>query len=299
MYSVDTLTINNLRRRTIEAHSVNNHNEYSFMILNKDKPVHIILEYSNAGFWSIFNKLMNYLIYYKDIRKIDFNVVYPPNTRYTFYGNDNYFSKIFEPYNIETSDELLKINAKNYITYEATGCYANWIHVSDNSWRKQYHNIFNKYIKIRPEILSELSTYDIPATRKKISLLIRHPALSHEQINSRMPTFNQYDSIIETLLQKYNNDCIFILATDLLEAEQHFKSKYSNYTIIHPFSVKTSTKSSEAQHTLYTGSTDLAKIAVQTVLLLAMGDDFIFPNSNMATAALYINPNMTAHYLIG
>ena len=297
MTSISDTILENLKKRTIHAHSVNNDIEYSSMLNNKDTPVHIVLEHSNAGFWSIFNKLMNYLIYYNTIRKIDFNVTYPPNSRFTFYGNENYFSKVFEPYSVETEEHLLKINAVNYITYEATGSYANWLHVSQGQWRQTYHEVFKKYIKIRPEILSELPA--IPNELKKISLLIRHPALSHEQINGKMPTFNQYDSVIESLLRKYNNDCIFILATDLLEAEQHFKSKYSNYRIIHPFSVKTSLHASEAQQTVYNGPNDLAKIAVQTVYLLSMGDDFIFPNSNMATAALYINPKMTAHYLIG
>jgi hypothetical protein len=41
----------------------------------------------------------------------------------------------------------------------------------------------------------------------------------------------------------------------------------------------------------------MAKVAVATVLALAKGDHFIFPNSNMATAVLYINPHIKAHFL--
>jgi hypothetical protein len=298
MLNLDNTSRANLDRTTIGTCSVKNEREYNLMMANKDKPVKIILKHSSAGFWSIFNKLMNYLIYYTNIQSIEFDVLYPSNTSNLFYGKDNFFTRVFESYDNKSEEELTTVVANNYITYEATGCYANWLHVSGDSWREKYNTVFKRYINIRPEI-SNLYSYNVPKDKKKISLLIRHPALSHEQINGRMPLLSQYDTVIESLLIKYNNDCIFILATDLIEAELYFRNKYSNYTIIHPFSVKTSNNTNEAQSVLYNGGEDLAKIAVQTVLLLAMGDDFIFPNSNMATAALYINPSMTSHYLIG
>lgn len=298
MLKLDNTSRANLHRTTIGTCSVKNEGEYNLMLANKDKPVKIILKHSSAGFWSIFNKLMNYLIYYNNIKSIEFDVSYPSHTRNLFYGRDNFFRRVFESYDTKSSEELTTVVANGYITYEATGCYANWLHVSEDRWREKYNTVFKKYINIRPEICN-LDSYNVPKDKKKVSLLIRHPALSHEQINGRMPLFSQYDTIIESLLTKYNNDCVFILATDLIEAEQYFKEKYSKYTIIHPFSVKTSKNTNEAQGIPYNGDEDLTKIAVQTVLLLAMGDDFIFPNSNMATAALYINPSMTAHYLIG
>jgi len=288
----------NLHRTTIGTCSIRNEEEYNLMMLNKDKPVKIILKYSNAGFWSIFNKLMNYLIYYNNVQLVEFDVSYPSDTRVLFYGKDNFFERLFEAYDNKSSCELITVIANNYLTYEATGCYANWLHVSEELWREKYNAVFKKYINIRPEI-SNLDYYNLPKNKKKISLLIRHPALSHEQINNRMPTFSQYDLIIESLLSKYNNECIFILATDLIEAREYFEKKYSEYSIIHPFSVKTSKNVNEARDIIYNGNEDLAKISVQTVLLLATGDHFIFPNSNMATAALYINPSMIAHYLIG
>jgi len=299
MGHLDEQTIQNLYKKTIDAHSVKNTNEYEYMLIHKDEPVSICLQYNGAGFWSIFNKLMNYLLYYKNIQKIEFNVTYPSNQQITFYGKENFFNGIFEPYTTPTNNTLLPIQAINYITYEATGCYANWLHVSDIPWRKTYNELFTKYIKIKPNIIEDLDAkYLIPKEKKIISILIRHPALAHEQINGRMPSFSQYDNVLKSLLEKYNHNCSIILATDLIEAEEYFKSKYSNYEIIHPFSLKTSIHSSEAQ-SVYNGDINLAKIAVQTVLLLSKADDFIFPNSNMATAVLYINPSLTPHFLIG
>ena len=277
-----------LERITYQAHSVYNEPHYSKMLTDNQKPVRIILLHSHAGFWSIFNKLMNYLLYYKDIRAIEFNT---SNTVSAFYGNKDFFSEIFETYD---KGGGTVVEASGYLTYEATGCYASWLHLSLSNWRNTYNELFNKYIKIRPEITSRLDKYDLSSS-KKISVLIRHPALSKEQPRGKMPSFEQYDEVLQPLLTQ---DSVIILATDVLEAYEYFLGKYKNHRIIHPSSLKTTTRQKESQF-VFSGDSENAKIAVETVLLLAKGDHFIFPNSNMATAALYINPNIIPHFLIG
>lgn len=301
MLIIDERLIEALNKKTNGSKSVNNEPEYSQMLLNKNKPVHLTVRYNEAGFWSIFNKFMNHLVHYTNIQRIDYAVV--PHHYMKFYGSDDFFGQLFEPYVAPGANdqELYAVDAKNYITYEATGYCSNWLHVSpvDDFWRDSYNTLFNKYVKVRPNILSEFTeTYQIPKDKKLISVLIRHPALGHEQIYSKMPLFQQYDAEIEVLLQKYNGNCAFLLATDLIEAEQYFKAKYAAYEIIHPHCIKTSETNYEAQQ-VHWGDMNLAKIAFHTVLLLSKGDHFLFPNSNMATAALYLNPKMEAHYLIG
>jgi len=289
--NLDESTIANLHSTTYNAHSVFNREEYTTMLHYKDIPVHIILTYSYAGFWSIFNKLMNYLAYYPNVQRISYSVFSSENT---FYGNSNIFD-VFLPYG--EGDSIHKVYANNYITYELTGCFANWIHVTKDTWRMKYNELFTKYIQISPSIQLDLESYSIPKDKTILSILIRHPELSHEQINGRMPSLDQYDTAIDSLLE-IHKDCFFIFATDVEEAYAHFVKKYGHFGYIHPHSSKTSClqappimKSS--------GSVDHSRIALLTVLLLARGHHFIFPNSNMATAALYINPKMKSHYLIG
>jgi len=283
-----------MNRESLDWSILQNKEEYDMMLENSEKPVHLILKYHHAGFWSIFNKVMNYLLYYKNIHKISYDVF---SNVSQFYGLDEIFGYIFDEYNNTISEELININMKNYITYEATGCFANFLH-EDNSWRKKYHDLWNKYIKIKSEVLDKVP--EIKTDKKIISILFRHHALAHEQPNKCMPTYQQYENVINGLLELYNNQCIIILATDIYEAEHHFKSKYSHIEIVHPFSVKTSNNDFEAQQvSTYNGNKENSVIATTTILLLAKGDHFIFPNSNMATAALYINPNMQSHFLIG
>jgi len=74
------------------------------------------------------------------------------------------------------------------------------------------------------------------------------------------------------------------------------QSELSSYTVTQDFGQSIKQKESQA---VYSGDSENAKTAVETVLVLAKGEHFIFPTSNMATAALYINPNMIPHFLIG
>jgi hypothetical protein len=114
-----------------------------------------------------------------------------------------------------------------------------------------------------------------------------------------MPSFQQYDAKIQSLLQTYENNCAFVLCTDVLEAEQYFKEKYSSYDILHPYSMKSSLNSRDEAHNLCDDKYEATNISFLTVTLLSKCDDFIFPNSNMASVVLYMNPDITPHFLIG
>lgn len=275
---------------------VNNRAEYEQMLQNKEKHVTLVLYGHNAGTMSIFNKLMNYLHHYPHVENIQLKYIHKDR---------NVLKDILEEYTSDYKGDTTRIDMRNYISYEQTGTHANLIYLSDPSWRKIFNNLFTKYIRFSPSFIHDFEPYQesintIRTKNKKvIGMLIRHPALSHEQIRGRMPSYNQYDDKIKSLLEKYDNKCAFILCTDVLEAEQYFKQKYSSYDIIHPYSMKSSQKSRDEAHTICDDKCEITKIAFLTVLLLSKCDDFIFPNSNMASVVLYMNPNIEAHFLIG
>jgi hypothetical protein len=235
---------------------------------------------------------MNYLLYYKNVSKISYDV---KSNISEFYGTEEIFSHVFEEYNNSISDNLT-INIKNYITYEATGCFANFLHLKKTNWREIYNILWNKYIKIKDSMIVE----KIITEKIVISVLIRHNALAHEQPNGRMPTFEQYNDEIQKLLNKYNNNVMILLATDVIEALEYFRRTYDNIELIHIPSIQTSNNTYEAQLVPnYKGSKSNIEISLKTVLLLSKGDHFIFSNSNMSTAVLYINPKIEAHFIIG
>jgi len=269
-----------------------NKEEYQLLKENNENPVHLVLQYHHAGFWSIFNKLMNYLLYYKNICKISYDV---RSNVSEFYGNDEIFSHIFEEYNNGITHNLT-INIKNYITYEATGCFANLLHLKESNWREKYNILWNKYIKIKDTMMIE----NIRSDKIIISVLIRHNALAHEQPNGRMPTFEQYNDKIQKLLNKYNNNVMILLATDVIEALEYFRTTYNNIELIHIPSIQTSNNTFEAQLVPnYKGNKSNIEIALKTVILLSKGHHFIFANSNMSTAVLYINTKIEPHFIIG
>lgn len=277
--------------------------EFKLMNHNSEKGCDIILKYHCAGFWSIFNKLMNYIKYYKNIHSIKYDVI--PDVLH-FYGNNEIFSNVFEEYIDDSVIATHTVIANRYITYEATGYWAGLLHLKESNWRQEYHQLWKKYIILKQSVNTEFQKIKEEIIRqcenkKIISILVRHNSLAHEQPNEKMPEFNQYDMVIQELLEKYNNNVVIILATDVIEAEQYFKNVYNHIQIIHPFSFKAHLNSGEEAHvnSRFEGDQKMAELAVITVMLLSLGDHFIFPNSNMATAALYINPLMKSHFLVG
>lgn len=267
----------------------------------------LVIKKHSAGFWSNFNKVINNLTYYNKIKKITYDV---KATTPDFYGDGDIFGNVFEEY---ISNEYNNYDSKEiiidaYIDFKSTGYLSNGLHLQDDqSWRINYNILWNKYIKLKPSIEIEWenmknNVYNKAGNKKIISFLIRHPVLAGEQINYNMPEFSDYDEVINMLLNKYNNNCIFIFCTDLIEAFNYFNTKYEEYIIINPSSTKShnyENESSRNSHISVINSEENVKNAVLNVLMLSLGDHFIFPNSNMATAVLYINTNIIPHFLVG
>lgn len=249
---------------------------------------------------------MNNLQYYQKIQKISFDA--KPVTP-DYYGSDDIFSKVFDEYISDeyNFNESKKIIIDAYIDYKSTGYLGNALHLQeDQSWRNKLNFLWLKYIKFNRSFENEWNNmkenvYNIKENKKIISFHIRHPNLAGEQVNYKMPNFSQYDEVIHMLLTKYNKQCIFIFCTDLIEAYDYFYEKYNKYCIIHPNSKKTHNYEAESHNNtgMITNTDNNVKDVVLSVLMLSLGDHFIFSNSNMATAALYINPKMIPYFLIG
>lgn len=262
------------------------------------KAFHLVLKYHGAGFWSIFNKLMNHIHAYQPIYKITWDVYSPWNT----YGQGEMMSKVFEPY--EDSDyadyDIQEIICDGYITEELTGKEAANLYVPPYFWRREYNDYWMKYIKLRPEVLAKCMQFklilDSMEKRRVISLLVRHPALSFEQPNGRMPTFAQYDEVIEQLKFHPDED-ILLCMTDLQEAFDYFSEKYGDAIVFPP-----TDRSSQTQGEAFTrkqGDESSTMNALCIALNLSFGHHLIHHTSNIATAALYINPEIQSHFLIG
>jgi len=263
-----------------------------------NKAYHLILKgHSGGGFFSIFNKLINYLQNYSPIYAITYEVYHES------YGEGEIFGKILNEYRDHTYKDynIENIIIDNYLDNTITGRGAKDIYLTNNmSWRDNIYELFTKYIHINPIILNKLEEMksNIPKDHRIITFLVRHPVLKWEQPNQNMPFFSQYtNAIIESVddIQKTTIICM----TDHQEAYTYFNEQFQGVNIIFPEVERARSDETEITRTQPIKNIDRAVNALLSVLYLSIGDIFIHPVSNMATAGLFMNPKMKSKFLIG
>lgn len=263
------------------------------------KAYHLLLKYNGAGFWSIFNKLMNYLQNYEPIYKITWDVYSPWN----IYGQGEIMGKVFQPYENPSyaSYEIEEVICDEYINQRLTGKEAQHLYTEDDYiWRQDLNEFWTTYIHLHEHVTEKFNHFKeyIKGMEKKtiITMLVRHPTLGYEQPNGRMPSFEQYDEVISKLAPKLD-DVLLVCMTDLQEAYDYFSEKYGD-AIVFPPTARSSKKQGEA-FTSQEGDESSAMNALLIAMYLSIGDHFIHHTSNIATAALYMNTTMKSHFLIG
>lgn len=267
----------------------------------------LVLKYHGAGFWSIFNKLMNFLQFYTPVYKIVWDVICPHN----HYGIGEVMSKMFESFVDDTYKdyELETIDCNMYLNNDLTGQQAMMLYSEETcikaniplDWREKLNAMYTKYIQLKPHAQQEMDRQReiIKGYNKKtiITMLIRHPALSREQPNGKLPEFTQYEEVIRSISPTLE-DTLIVCLSDHSDAYDYFNSRYDSNTIYFPKVERASTTGDEI--CCSRERSDEAPLeALRTVYVLSMGDHFIHHTSNMATAAMYINPSMKQYFVIG
>jgi hypothetical protein len=274
--------------------------------LDRMKAYHLILKYHGAGFWSIFNKLMNYLQHYDPIYKITWDVVSPFHT----YGLGEVMGRIFEPYEnpAYANYEIEDVICDGYINEILTGKQAAHLYTEQSrdennipeTWRTDLNALWTQHIHIKEPVLARFTQFKefVESMEKQtiICMLVRHPTLSYEQPNGKMPEFEQYDEVISKISPSLENTLI-ICMTDLQEAYDYFSEKYGD-VILFPPTDRASRKSGEA-FTSKQGDESSAMNALFVALNLSVGQHLIHHTSNIATAVLYINPAIESHFVVG
>lgn len=249
---------------------------------------------------------MNYLQHYEPVYKITWDVVSPFHT----YGFGEVMGRVFEPYeNPEyASCEIQDVICDGYIDETLTGKQAANLyteaarneHCISHHWREELNCFWTQYIQIQRPILERFHQFTefVESMEKQtiICLLVRHPALGYEQPNGKMPDFEQYDEVISKISPNLDNTLI-ICMTDLQEAYDYLSEKYGDI-IFFPRTARSSWKSGEA-FTSIQGDDSSAMNALFVAMNLSIGTHLIHHTSNIATAALYMNPQMKSHFVVG
>jgi hypothetical protein len=251
-----------------------------------------------GGFFSQFNQTIQGLSHYYDtINQVEWNM---HDTSAFCYNSGDIFKPLFEEYNNNSPSHVTKTiemfidqNYTAHLVAEKYTC------PEQKQWRNTFNKAYKKFIK-HTELVdntfnevyeNQFKAYkDVP----KVGILIRNNSLSTEQPRLVSPTKELYINAINSLNLK---EFVLVCAIDNNEDINFFNSKYN--TIYN----KNTTRSSTAYHN-EPHRVDCLNIkdAVNHYLegfALSKCDYLIHPVSNVATAALYMNPDIKNLFVIG
>lgn len=275
------------------------------------KAYHLALVYhEGAAFFSIVNKLMNYIQQYKPVAAITWDVNFPFNV----YGDGETFSQVFDRYIDMSYDgyEIETIYCHMYTEPSLTGKDASLLYTEEGckqtiqsvDWRNELHGYWNKYFKIHNEtVLDSFEMFKgfVDQEREEgktiITMLARHLDHGREQENKVMPHFELYDHEIQKITGGDFSKVVIICMTDSMEAYNYFSEKYKDVNIRFPPTERQ--WAHEPQTAFCSGTNARISMAMLSVLYLSTGDYFLHPVSNMSTAVMYINPDIKNIYLVG
>lgn len=216
------------------------------------------------------------------------------------YNSGEIYKPLFEEYtNNKEYTETITVNNfydQNYTAHLAASKYTS---SDQKQWRNTYHSIYTKYIK-HTDYLNDIfnNVYSEQFARyndtPKVGILIRNNNLAAEQPRQAVPTNELYIRAISELNLK---DFTLICAIDNRQDLEFYKRNYN--TICNENTSRSETRYHGEAHCV----SNLTKIDAAYHYLegfaLSKCDYLIHPVSNVATAALYMNPKLKNMFVIG
>lgn len=210
-----------------------------------------------------------------------------------FYSNDNNFSSLWEyqqyifNFNLLNKDEITLVKLSNYVE-AANNVYPVWQHLYSKKFRKYVkETIIDYFIVIKPYIAKIIENYYIKEFEGKrtIGIHLRGKFLWNES------PYVETDFIMEYANKFADGNTQFFVATDqkhLLDAAKvKLKGKVLYYES-QRFNHSTAPVAGQAKLHPILGE----NVLIETILL-SKCDHLIHGISNVSTAALYFNPEMT------
>lgn len=237
----------------------------------------------NAGLFSLINKVMVCFGRYARV-----HVDWSKGTQYTPPGV-NLWTELFEQIDLpeEGSDQVTE-----YPDLSITGIQAGALYEKKDGWRHQFYSYWS-CVSARLEILTMADDFarqwDSPHV---VSMLVRATLHALEQPSQRCQALEDYAEAFERVRRP--DSILHVMACDTQTIEW-FRERYERVTF-YPATRRSPSRdldcNNQDQQTL-----EDARICLTEVLLLARSSVFIHGVSNMATGALYINPDMESVYL--
>jgi hypothetical protein len=266
-------------------------------------PKTLVVTARSAGFFSSFNCVMTHLDYHlgrDGFTAVEVDWRGDENLPHFSYGNlqdGNIWQHFFEPLAFPSFPPT-RVEMREY---PEAACRITYLDVYatlklNPFWRRRYHELFQKYIGIKPFL--ELRAAEIyqasMAGRYCIGVHYRHPQHQHELLRP-MPPLGFFIARVKRHLPKTGAAAVF-LASDFAPAVTAFQSAFGAQLVVVPQVTRAESAMDEQIHHGLQKNLRLGEEVLVDCLLLSRCDVLIHVNSNVATAAAYINPRLKLVY---
>lgn len=264
---------------------------------NSNKNIKIIVsnDFYNRGFFSHFNQLLCALLDNPDTTEIEFNLVSTPKYSSTYYvkEGEEILSKLFEKYDLQKpiTDTIILTNFIN--DSYASNIYVDAINnFNNNRYKLQpFNDVYNKFIKIKPNILEKIESHMNILKENNpellIGVLVRSKAVEADQSKKKMPSYEDYLNAIN--VENKNKSTKYFFVIDNNVDLEYFKNALTpNYYLKDLY--RSPDNQHNAPHTKQNLKSleELENIFIQ-VAVLSKCDILVHCNSNMAIASLSMN----------
>jgi hypothetical protein len=248
----------------------------------------IVVPHRGGGLFSLFNKVITCMEIYPRIR-VDY---LPRQTPYKRVAEKNLWETICHPLRNAPVDGEPCDLVESYPHHRYTGRTAGRLYGLDESWRSRLHPHF-KGIEVKGEVFEIARSISAGVLLECITILHRtEPALAREQLNGVLPTV---DELCQAANAVSAHRPVFVCA-DSHEGTAAFRQRLGTRVVVWDAADRTERSGKALQHTGTCGSDHVRRMFALT-LAISRTAHLVHPTSNIATAALYMNPKL-AHTFV-
>ena len=263
--------------------------------------VKLIHQMHGAGFFSNFNAVINRLLYDVEGGRCSAYEVnwYKSSEELTRYHNPavpQLWTEFFEPVVVDGAHSDEKF-VRGYASYAMThvGAYFH-LYTQGSSWRDEYNRVYKKYIRLKPHIQDEISSYYSAHMKDKHCIGVHYRNPIHDRENPWPgPSAERFIEMVQQQMVPDKENVVY-LATDVESAIEPFKEVFGDALLVRKNVTRSTGHSKEVHADQQTPANGLARDVLLDCLLLAKAEKLIHITSNVATAVGYINPKLKMIY---
>jgi hypothetical protein len=253
---------------------------------------HIVVKAHHAGLFSNINKVISYMELHPYVT-VDWR---SPECIYGTHLDGNIWEHLF----MSHSETMMLRPSQGTIIEEVEYPHDRYtfknvaeLYQGDPSWRYRLNAQWHK-LKARPRILSA-SKSDRFIWHPYFTVMVRANSHAGEQTTGKSQSLDAYANVMQTLEEKHKNASFYLMCGDYKTAEW-FMERFPNNLHMKQDINRAATRDTDRHLSEPQTVVDAMRCLIE-VMIASGGEGLIHPVSNMATAALCMNPNLKSFYI--